>query len=46
MSALANSDDLDEMQHKAAFNQGLHCLIRIKQPSGTEVYHNLGKFYL
>ena len=23
----------DEMQHKAAFHQGLHCLLRLKQPS-------------
>ena len=24
------------MQHNAAFHQGLHCLLRLKQPSGTE----------
>ena len=29
------------MQHDAAFHQGLHCLLRLKQPSGTEIYHNL-----
>ena len=35
MGTLANSEDPDEMQHKAAFNQGLHCLLRLKQLSGT-----------
>ena len=29
------------MQHNAAFHQGLRCLQRLKQPSGTEKYHNL-----
>ena len=29
------------MQHYAAFHQGLHCLLRLKQPSGTEIHHNL-----
>ena len=37
---LANSVDPDEMQHHAAFHQGLHCLLRLKQPSVTEIYHN------
>ena len=27
-SILANSEDPDEMQHNAAFHQGLHCLKR------------------
>ena len=26
MSTFANSEDQDEMQHNAAFHQGLHCL--------------------
>ena len=30
MGTLANSEDQDEMQHKAAFHQGLHCLPSIK----------------
>ena len=25
---LANTEDLDEMPHKAAFHQGSHCLLR------------------
>ena len=37
---LANSEDPDEMQHAAAFHQGLHHLLRLKQSSGTEIYHN------
>ena len=38
---LANSEDPDEMQHDAAFHPGLHCLLRLKQPSWTEIHHNL-----
>ena len=41
MGTLVNSEDPDEMQHSAAFHQGLHCLLRLKQPSGTEIHHNL-----
>ena len=41
MDTLANSEDQDEMQHNAAFHQGLHCLLRLKQPSGTEIHHDL-----
>ena len=41
MGTLANSAELDEMQHNAAFHQGLHCLLRFKQPSITEIHHNL-----
>ena len=29
------------MQHNAAFHQGLHCLLRLKQSLGTEIHHNL-----
>ena len=28
---LVNSEDANEMQHYAAFHQGLHCLQRLKQ---------------
>ena len=34
---MANSEDPDEMQHNAAFHQGLHCLLRKIQSSGTEI---------
>ena len=40
MSAFAISEDPDEMQHNAAFHQSLHCSLRLKQPSGTELPHN------
>ena len=30
MGTLANSEDPDEMQHNAAFHQGLHCLLKLK----------------
>ena len=38
---LSNSEDQDEMQNDAALHQGLHCLLSLKQPSGTEIHHNL-----
>ena len=41
MSTLANSEDPEELQYNAAFHQGLHCLLRLKQPSGKEIHHNL-----
>ena len=41
MGTLANSEDPDEMQHKAAFHQDLDCLLRLKQPSGTEIHNYL-----
>ena len=37
---LANSEDPDEMQQNAAFHQGLHCLLRLKQHSGTDLHQN------
>ena len=40
MGTLANSEDPDEMQHNAAFHQGLHCLLRRKQFSVTRIHHN------
>ena len=42
-----NSEDTDEMQqmqHNAAFNQGLHYLLGLKQPSGTEIHQNSEKY--
>ena len=38
MGTLTNSEDPDEMQHNAAFYQGLHCLPRVKQPSDCADY--------
>ena len=35
MGTMANSEDPDEMQHEAAFHQGLHCMLRSKQFSRT-----------
>ena len=40
---LANSVDQDEMQHNAAFHQGLHYLLRLKQSSGTDIHQNFKK---
>ena len=37
MATLANSENPDEMR----FHQGLHCLLILKQPSGTELHHNI-----
>ena len=44
MCSLAYSEDPDEMQHNAVFHQGLHCLPRLKQPSG-KCKHNSLKFF-
>ena len=38
MGTFADSKDQDGMQHHAAFHQGLHCLLRLKQSLGTEIY--------
>ena len=38
---MANYEDTDEMQYNAAFYQGLHYLLRLKQPSRTEIHNNL-----
>ena len=46
MGTLPNSEDPDEMQHKAAFQRGLHCLLKLKQPSVTEIHHHLETFTL
>ena len=35
---LANSESPDEIQHNAAFHQGLHCLLRFIQPSEIELH--------
>ena len=41
MGTFANSKDPDEMQNYAAFHQDLYCLLRLKQPSETEIHHDL-----
>ena len=41
MGTLVNSEDPDEMQHNAAFHQGLHCLLTLKLSLGTDIHHNL-----
>ena len=38
---LISSEDPDEMQHNAAFHQGLHCLLPLNQLSGTEIHFHL-----
>ena len=38
---LANNEDPDEMPQNAIIHQDLHCLLRSKQSSGTEVHLNL-----
>ena len=43
---MTNSKYPDEMQHNAASHQGLHCLLRSKQSSGTERHHSLENFRL
>ena len=43
MGTLANSEDPDEMQHNAAFHQGLHCLLRSNHLQGQK-YIRIWKF--
>ena len=38
MGNVANSEGPDEMPHKAAFHQGLHCLLRPNQALEKEIY--------
>ena len=38
---MANSEDPGDLQPNAAINQGLHCLLRLKQPLVTEIHHIL-----
>ena len=38
---MAHSEDPDEMQHNAAFHQGLHFLLKSKQFSGTVIHQKL-----
>ena len=40
MGTMANSEDPDEIQPYVAFHQGLHCLLRFKQPSWTKLDHS------
>ena len=44
LGTLANSEDLDEMQHIAAFHEGRHCLLGSKQFLGTEKCIVIKKF--
>ena len=37
MGTMANSEDPDEMQHKAAIHQDLHCLLRQIRSSEKEI---------
>ena len=41
---LLNSEDPDEIQQVTTFHKGLHGLLRLKEPSETEIYHNLENF--
>ena len=40
LETFAHSEDQDEMQHNAAFNQGLHVLLRANQSSGTKIQND------
>ena len=43
MGTLANCEYPDEIQHNAAFHQGLLCLLILNHPPGTQI-HNLETF--
>ena len=38
MGILANSDHPDDLQHCALLHLGMHCLLNLKQLSGTEIH--------
>ena len=44
--SLVNSEDQDEMQHNAAFYQGMHCLLRHNQSSEKEIQYFKGNYNL
>ena len=46
MGILANRENPDEMQHNAAFHQGLHCLLRQKQSLEKEIHFLFGNYNL
>ena len=48
MLTLANSEDLDEMPHNAAFHQGQHCLLRQKRilRESNTIYFKFGNYNL
>ena len=46
MNTFANNEDPDEMQHNAAFHQGLHCLKNIKKGLQTKEYNIFENFNL
>ena len=41
MDNLESSEGTDELHHNAAFHRGPQYLMRLKQPSGTEIHHNV-----
>ena len=41
MGTKTSSEGPEEMQHIAAFHQGLNCLLRLIHPSWTEMHHYL-----
>ena len=44
MGTLANSVDPDEMQHNAAFHQGMHCLPRQNRSSEKETQYDFRNY--
>ena len=44
MVTLANSEEPDEMLHKAEFQYGSHCSQNKKQTFLTEMHHNFERF--
>ena len=41
MGTMATSEEPDKMPHKAAFHQGLHCLLRQNQSLEKEIHYFL-----
>ena len=45
MGTMVNSEDSDEMLHKVAFHQGLHCLLRQNQSSEKKLKKSISNAY-
>ena len=41
MGTLENNEDPDEITHRAAFHQGVHCFLKQNRSSVKEIQYNL-----
>ena len=46
MGTMATSEELDNFPHKAAFHQGLYCLLRQNRSLEKEIHYCFGNYKL